>query len=62
MSFHSEVAEVAYALYEKSGRVHGNDLGHWLEAERMMSERECVREQSVLGKEKKPAQPKGQSL
>ena len=58
MSFHSEVAEVAHELYEESGRVHGHDLEHWLEAERIVSERDYVREQSVRGKEKKAAQPK----
>jgi len=58
MSFHSKVAEVAHELYEKSGRIHGHDLEHWLEAEKIVSERDYVREQSVRGKEKKSVQPK----
>lgn len=57
MSFYSKVAEVAHELYEKSGRVHGHDLEHWLEAKRIVSERDYVCEQSVLEKEKKPVQP-----
>ena len=30
---HDEIAKVAYDLYEKEGRVHGNDLKDWFEAE-----------------------------
>lgn len=37
-----KIARVAYELYEKSGYVHGRDVEHWLEAERI-----------VLGKKKK---------
>lgn len=33
MSAHKEIARAAYELFEKSGRVHGRDLDHWLEAE-----------------------------
>ena len=31
-----EVARVAYALYERRGRVDGHDLDDWLEAERIV--------------------------
>ncbi|GKS58062.1 hypothetical protein YTPLAS18_15890 [Nitrospira sp.] len=30
------IAERAYALYEERGRAQGNDVEHWLEAEREM--------------------------
>jgi len=41
-SSQDKIARVAYELYEKSGYVHGRDVEHWLEAERI-----------VLGKKKK---------
>lgn len=41
-SVQDKIARVAYELYEKSGRVHGKDIEHWLEAEII-----------VLGKKKK---------
>ena len=41
-SAHDKIARVAYELYEKSGYVHGRDVEHWIEAERI-----------VLGKKKK---------
>ena len=31
---HQQIAELAYLLYERSGFQDGNDLEHWLEAER----------------------------
>ena len=33
---HSRIAERAFILYEESGFRHGNDLEHWLEAERQV--------------------------
>ena len=30
------VARVAYALFERRGKVHGHDLEDWLEAERIV--------------------------
>jgi hypothetical protein len=30
------IAETAYALWEKRGRPHGNDLRDWLEAEKIV--------------------------
>ena len=41
-SAQDKIARVAYELYEKSGYVHGRDIEHWIEAERI-----------VLGKRKK---------
>lgn len=41
-SVQDKIARVAYELYEKSGRIHGKDIEHWLEAEVI-----------VLGKKKK---------
>jgi len=40
MKKHKEVEKLAYELFEKSGRVHGWDIDHWLEAERIASARE----------------------
>ncbi|MDI6846012.1 MAG: DUF2934 domain-containing protein [Candidatus Saccharicenans sp.] len=31
-----EIRLLAYELYEKSGRLDGHDLEHWLQAERMV--------------------------
>lgn len=33
---HERIAEQAYALYERRGQCHGNDLDDWLEAEQMI--------------------------
>lgn len=33
---HKQIAERAYILYERSGFQDGNDLEHWLEAERQI--------------------------
>lgn len=33
---HQQIAELAYLLYERSGFQDGNDLDHWLEAERQI--------------------------
>ena len=41
-SIQDKIARVAYELFEKSGRFHGRELEHWLEAEII-----------VLGKKKK---------
>ncbi|MDI6849162.1 MAG: DUF2934 domain-containing protein [Candidatus Saccharicenans sp.] len=34
-----EIRHLAYELYEKSGRVHGHDMDHWPQAERMVMSR-----------------------
>ncbi len=33
---YDEITIVAYDLYEKSGRAHGQDVQNWLEAERIV--------------------------
>lgn len=35
-ALHQVIAEKAYALYQKGGRRHGQDLADWLEAERLV--------------------------
>jgi hypothetical protein len=35
-NLHDEIAKVAYELYEESGKINGNDLFNWLEAERLV--------------------------
>ncbi|MBH0202372.1 MAG: DUF2934 domain-containing protein [Nitrospira sp.] len=41
---HQQIAELAYVLYERSGFQQGNDLEHWLEAERQVK---SVRDQAA---------------
>jgi hypothetical protein len=40
MKGHKEIQKLAYDIFEKSGRVHGRELDHWLEAERIIKARE----------------------
>jgi hypothetical protein len=40
MKKHEEIQKLAYDLFEKSGRPHGRDFDHWLEAERIIRARE----------------------
>ncbi len=40
MKRHREIQKIAYELFEKSGRVHGREVEHWLEAERIIRARE----------------------
>ncbi len=32
-----QIARAAYLLWEREGRPHGQDLNHWLQAERQLS-------------------------
>lgn len=36
---HEEIAKLAYEIFEREGRVHGRDLDHWLQAERIVMAR-----------------------
>ena len=38
-NFYEEVAKVAYELYEKRGRVHGQDMEDWFNAEMIVKKR-----------------------
>jgi hypothetical protein len=38
--FHEEIARLAYELFELNGCRHGDDLVHWLEAERIVAGRQ----------------------
>ena len=40
MKRHKEIQKLAYEMFEKSGKVHGRELDHWLEAERIIKARE----------------------
>ena len=40
MKRHKEIQKLAYEMFEKSGRVHGRELDHWLDAERIIKARE----------------------
>jgi replicative DNA helicase len=35
-NLHQEIFRVAYDIYERSGRIEGRDIAHWLEAERIV--------------------------
>lgn len=39
MELKEEIAKVAYELFEKGGGIHGRDLDHWLEAEKIVAAR-----------------------
>jgi hypothetical protein len=43
MKRHKEIQKLAYELFEKSGRFHGRDFDHWLEAERIIRARQMDR-------------------
>jgi hypothetical protein len=50
-NLYDEIARVAYELYEKCGCIHGHDIEHWFEAERLV----ITRLQSETGE--KPGKP-----
>jgi hypothetical protein len=39
MKLYEDIEKIAYEFWEQSGRVHGRDLDHWLEAERIVKKR-----------------------
>ena len=39
-SLHDQIAQIAYGIYIQSGYLHGYDLDHWLEAERLISSKQ----------------------
>jgi hypothetical protein len=55
MKLHKAIETIAYEIWEKSGRVHGKDIDHWLEAERIVKERYVMetREKKKPQEEKK---------
>ncbi|OPY72356.1 MAG: hypothetical protein A4E62_00891 [Syntrophorhabdus sp. PtaU1.Bin002] len=50
-----EIAKVAYELFERSGYIHGRDIEHWFEAERIVITR---LESETEEKPKKPRAPR----
>ena len=44
MKRHEEIQKLAYELFEKSGRSHGREIDHWLEAERISEARQIDRQ------------------
>ena len=36
---HSDIARMAYGIFERRGQEHGHDLNHWLDAEREARDR-----------------------
>ena len=45
-SLQEEIERVAYDLYEQRGRIDGHDLEDWLEAERIVTQREETNRQT----------------
>jgi len=43
MKKHEEIQKLAYEFFENSGRFHGRDIDHWLEAERIIKARKMDR-------------------
>lgn len=46
MKRHEEIQKLAFELFEKSGRFHGREIDHWLEAERIIKARQMDRHAS----------------
>jgi len=56
MKLYEEIEMIAYEIWEKSGRVHGKDIDHWLEAERIVLARgEMKTMEETENIQKKPA-------
>jgi len=51
-NLHDEIVEVAYTLFENSGRLYGYDLENWLEAEKIVME---MHAKEMAGEAKKPS-------
>jgi len=54
-NIHDEITKVAYELFEKSGRIYGHELEHWLAAEKIVTERharEIEQDAQVIGSKK----------
>ena len=54
-NLHDEIAKVAYTLFENSGRLYGYDLENWLEAEKIVMERNT---KEMASEAKKPSKTK----
>ena len=54
-NLHDEIVEVAYTLFENSGRLYGYDLENWLEAEKIVMERNT---KEMASEAKKPSKTK----
>ena len=54
-NLHDEIVEVAYTLFENSGRLYGYDLENWLEAEKIVME---MHAKEMAGEAKKPSKTK----
>ena len=42
-----EIARIAYAIYEKGGRMNGYDIDNWLEAERIVLAQNSKKQEEV---------------
>ncbi|GMR04646.1 MAG: hypothetical protein BMS9Abin23_0548 [Thermodesulfobacteriota bacterium] len=57
MKMHEDIAKKAYELFEKSGRVHGRDVEHWCEAEKMLLSKTKAPKKSATAKKAATAGP-----
>lgn len=53
-NLYEEIEKLAYEIFEREGRVHGRDLDHWLEAERIVISRYEAQWLTEKEKEDKP--------
>jgi len=53
-NLYDEIARVAYELWEKNGCIHGRDIEHWCEAERIVISRIQSVEEEKPKKAKSP--------
>jgi hypothetical protein len=53
---YDEIARLAYEIFERSGYCHGCDVGHWLEAERIVVTRYSVTEEGLRETEQAAAE------
>lgn len=58
LDLHEEIAKLAYEIFEREGRVHGRDLDHWLEAERIVYSRYEAQWLSEKSQEESPKEKK----
>lgn len=62
MNLHNEIAVAAYELYEKNGRIGGNDVENWLEAEKIIKARKMNEGQATLSKKVERVKGAGEPL
>jgi hypothetical protein len=54
MDLNDEIAKVAYELFERDGRIDGNDKEHWRKAEEIVRARHATEEKKAETRKEKP--------